>query len=74
MSTDRSHDYAEIDAEVRRRLPSYASDTSFEYHILRVFLMIDREVEDKALAGDMMNEILLAIHGLRESFHDTFKS
>ena len=47
-----------------------ASDTSFEYHLLRACVMIQRMVEDEDLAHDMVNELYLAIHDLRESFHD----
>ena len=70
LCTSSKRDYSQIDAEVRKRLGTQASDTSFEYHLLRACVMIQRMVEDEDLAHDMVNELYLAIHDLRESFHD----
>jgi len=59
----------DIDEEVRRAVGKEASSSSFEYHVMKLVVLIDRNVQDKELYKDMVNELILAIEDLRTWVH-----
>jgi len=69
LSADSKPRHPEIDAEVRRMLGRDASSDSFDYHLLRLFVLIERKVEDKELAREMLSEIRLMVEDLNERIH-----
>lgn len=46
-----------------------ALSASFDYHLLRLFVLIERKVGDKELAREMLNEIRLVVEDLNERIH-----
>ena len=69
MSTDITSRHPEIDKEVRRILGRDSPSDLFDYHILRLFILIERNVDDKELAREMLYEIRLVVEDLHERIH-----
>ena len=69
MSTEPKNLHPEVDAEARRIVGKDLPDTSFEYHVVRLVLLIEHEVQDEEVAKEMTNEVILAIQDLRTWFH-----
>lgn len=53
---------------MRKIVGRETSDTSFEYHVVRLLLMIEQKVQDKESVEEMTNEMILAIRDLRTWF------
>jgi hypothetical protein len=66
LSADSKPRHPEIDVEVRRIIGKNAQDDSFDYDLMRLFILIQREADDKELAHEMSDEILLVVKDLRE--------
>ena len=66
MSTDAKPCHPEIDAEVRKTLGKDTPSTSFDYHLLRLFLLIQRTVKDEELVHEMLEELRLIVNDLHE--------
>jgi hypothetical protein len=56
--------YADVDREVRKLVRREVPDSSFQVHLTRLSLLIQRKVQDKELADEMMNEIRLVVDDL----------
>ena len=69
MSTEPKNRHPEVDAEARKIVGKDLPDTSFEYHVVRLVLLIEREVHDKEAIEEMTDEVILAIRDLRTWFH-----
>jgi DNA polymerase III delta prime subunit len=61
--------YPEIDEELRKANLSVPR-TPFLYHMLRLRLLIERKVDDKKLADEMLNEIYLSGEDLLRQIHE----
>jgi len=59
----------DIDEEVRRAVGKEVSNSTFEYHVMKLVVLIDRNVQDKELYKEMVNELILAIEDLRTWVH-----
>jgi hypothetical protein len=57
-----------MDSEVRRIVGRNVPSTSFEYHVIKLILLIEQEVQEKALVEEMINEMILAMRDLRTWF------
>lgn len=69
MSTDITSRHHEVDKEVRRILGRDSSSDAFDYHILKLCILIDRNINDKELAREMLNEIRLVVEDLHARIH-----
>jgi len=54
-----------MDNEVRKIVGRDVSSASFEYHIIKLILLIEQEVQERALVEEMIDEVILAIRDLR---------
>lgn len=68
MSTNLEDRRLEMDSEVRRIVGRNVPSTSFEYHVIKLILLIEQEVQEKALVEEMINEMILAMRDLRTWF------
>jgi hypothetical protein len=57
-----------MDSEVRRIVGTDVSDSSFEYHVVKLMLLIGDEVQDEVAYKEMTNEMILALNDLRTWF------
>lgn len=67
MSADSGRRHPEVDAEVIRILGTDASGDSFDYHLMRLFILIDRTVSDKELAYENAERDSLSDRGLAQT-------
>ena len=68
MSTEPKRRHPEMDSEVRRIVGTDVSDSSFEYHVVKLMLLIGDEVQDEVAYKEMTNEMILALNDLRTWF------
>ena len=69
MSTEPKGRNPEMDSEVRKIVGRNMPSTSFEYHVVKLILLIEQEVQDREVVKEMTDEVILAIHDLRTWFH-----
>ena len=68
MNTDSKDRYSDMDNQVRKIVGRDVSSTSFEYHLIKLMLLIEQELQDKDLVEEMTDEMILAIRDLRTWF------
>jgi len=68
LSTNPEDRRPEMDNAVRRILGKDVSRASFEYHVIKLILLIEQEVQEKALVEEMIDELIMAIRDLRTWF------